>query len=206
MIERVTLTGLFKLELPIRDVLLCDGGFVTWNGETYQVEDPDFGILVGFEALTEGVGDEAPAGVFSMAPPEAAAVATLSQPGYQGSRLRLWIAEIDDQTGQVIGQPDLMLDWQLDSTRLRVGRGTRTLEMGCVTRGQRLMLLNDGNTLSAAYHRSIHPGEAGLDNATGLSTDVAWGTGSPPRGTTGGGGSSGGGNPVGSFVHSVFGQ
>ena len=180
--ERVLLSGLMKMELPDRDVLLCDGGFVVWDGQTYQASDDVFGILTGFDALSEGVGDEAPAGVLTMAPPTTAAAVTLSRPGYQGSRIRLWVAEIDEMTGYVIGEPDLMCDWQIDSTRLRIGRGKRELEIGCVTRGQRLMLVNDGNTLSPAWHRLVHPGEAGLDNATGLTTDVAWGAASPPRG------------------------
>ena len=180
--ERVLLSGLMRLELPIRDVLLCDGGMVKWGADIYRARDPDFGILAGFEALTEGVGDEAPAGILSMAPPSTAAAAVLSSPGYQGSRLRLWVAEVDEATGTVIGTPDLMCDWQLDQTRLRIGRGTRVLEMGCVTRGQRLMLRNEGNTLSPAFHRSIYPSEAGLDNATGLTVDVAWGVAAKPRG------------------------
>ncbi len=191
MIDRVLLAGLMKIELPIRDVLLCDGGFVRWGDDTYEVEDPDFGVLVGFEALTEGVGDEAPAGVLSLATPSTAAAAILSRPGYQGSRVRLWLAEIDEVTGVIIGEPDLMIDWQIDSTRTRRARGTRTLEIGCVTRGQRLMLVNEGNTLSPAFHRSIHPGEAGLDNATGLTVDVAWGAASAPRGVSSSGGGGG---------------
>lgn len=193
--NRVLLSGLLKIELPIRDVLLCDGGFVHWRDDVFEAEDTDFGVLVGFQALTEGVGDEAPAGMLSMATPTTAIAAVLSTPGYQGSRVRLWVAEIDEPTGAIIGEPDLMVDWQIDSTRLRVGRGTRTLEIACVTRGQRLMLVNDGNTLSPAFHRSIHPGEAGLDNATGLTVDVAWGAASAPRGvtSTGGGGAGGAG-------------
>lgn len=182
--ESILLTGLMKLELPVRPVLLCDAGVVTWNGDTYRSKDTDFGILSGFEALTEGVGDEAPAGILTMSPPATSAAALLSSPGYQGSRLRLWVAEIDPNTGHIIGEPDLMCDWQVDSTRLRIGRGTLALEIACVTQGQRLMLTNDGNTLSPAYHRSIHPGEAGLDNATGLTTDVAWGVAGPARGVS----------------------
>ena len=180
--ERILLTGLIKIELPVRDILLCDGGFLSWGGDTYRASDEDFGILTGFDALTEGTGDEAPAGILKLAPPSTAAAALLSSPGYQGARVRLWVSDVDESTGLVLGEPDLMADWQIDSTRLRIGRGTRELEIGCVTRGQRLLLNNDGNTLSPAFHRAIHPAEAGLDNATGLDAQVAWGTASPPRG------------------------
>lgn len=191
--DRILLTGLMRLELPIRDVLLCDGGVVRWGSTVYKSRDPEFGILTGFDALTEGVGDEAPAGTLTMAPPSTAAAATLSSPGYQGSRLRLWVAEVDAATGAVTGTPDLMCDWQLDQTRLRVGRGTRVLELGCVTRGQRLMLRNEGNVLSPSFHRSIWPNEAGLDNATGLTVDIAWGVAGPARGVSDLGGGGGGG-------------
>lgn len=182
--ERVLLTGLMKLELPARAITLCDGGFVRWNGDLYQVKDSEFGILTGFDALTEGVGDEAPAGTLTMAPPTTTAAALLTAPGNQGSRLRLWVAEIDESTGGVIGKPDQMVDWQVDSMRLRIGRGARLLEIGCVSHGQRLMLRNEGNTLSPSFHRMIYPGEAGLDNATGLTTDVAWGAAAAPRGAS----------------------
>ncbi|GAA4220283.1 hypothetical protein GCM10022253_24080 [Sphingomonas endophytica] len=182
--ERVLLSGLMKLELPGRTITLCDGGFVQWNGDLYQAKDDEFGILSGFNALTEGVGDEAPAGVLTMTPPSTTAATTLAAPGHQGSRLRLWVAELDERNGGVIGQPDQMVDWQVDSMRLRIGRGSRLLEIGCVTHGQRLMLRNEGNTLSPSFHRLIYPGEAGLDNATGLTTDVAWGAAAGPRGAS----------------------
>lgn len=181
--QTVLLSGLLKLELPGRDLLLCDGGFVRWGDDLYVSRDDEFGLLAGFDALTEGVGDEAPAGSLTLAPPSTAAAATLSQPGYQGARLRMWIAEIDPATGLIVGTPDAMVDWQLDQTRLRIGRGTRQLEMGCVTRAQRLMLRNEGNVLSTTFHAGIYKNEAGLNNATGLTIDVAWGVAAAPRGT-----------------------
>ncbi len=180
--DRVLLIGLMKMELPGRVVLLCDGGFVRWGGELYLGEDPDFGTLAGFEALSEGVGDEAPAGALTMLPRSTAAAATLSRPGYQNSRIRLWLAEIDEASGAVIGTPDLQADWQLDRTTLRLALGYRELEMGCVTRSQRLLARNEGNVLSSAFHSRIFPGERGHDNATGLEANFAWGAASPPRG------------------------
>jgi hypothetical protein len=41
--DRVLLAGLMKLELPGRDVLLCDGGFVLWAADTFVGVDPDLG-------------------------------------------------------------------------------------------------------------------------------------------------------------------
>lgn len=180
--ERVTLIGLLKLDLPGRaPVLLCDGGFVTFAGETYQSDDPAFGTVAGFEALTEGVGDELPAGTITFLPPRIAAAIELSRAGYQGSRLRMWIGEVGGD-GKLIGNPDQMADWQTDKTVVKRGSNARALQMICVTRSQRLLARNDGNAMSTASHQRVFAGERGHDNAVGMEVDVAWGVKAPPRG------------------------
>jgi hypothetical protein len=184
----IRLSGLMKMELPgEQTVRLCDGGFVPWGDEIFLSTDPTYGVLAGFEALTEGVGDEAPAGTLTMLPPSTAVAGDISRPGNQGSRIRLWIAEIGDD-GRVVGTPDQMADWQLDRTVLTIGRAKRSLEIGCVTLGQRLMVQNEGNVLGSSFHAGIFPGERGHDNAVGLEASVAWGTASPPRGAVSAGG------------------
>lgn len=181
--DRILLAGLMKMELPGRTVLLCDGGFVPWDGEIYLSADDVFGTIGGFEVPEEGVGEVIPSGSLSMLPPGTAAAVALSQPAYQGSRVRLWVAELDEATGQVIGVPDLQADWQLDRTVLRSKRGGRSVDIDCVSQGQRLLAKVEGNVLSSAHHSSIFGGERGFDNATGLATSFAWGVASPPRGT-----------------------
>lgn len=180
--ERVTLVGLLKLELPGRDVLLCDGGVVPFDGQLYQSSDDVFGTVSMFEALTEGTGDELPAGTITFLPRDVAGAVELSQPAYQNSRLRMWIAEVDEASGRIIGQPDLMADWQTDKTVLRRATGTRALEIGCVTRSQRLLIRNDGNALTSPAHQRVFPGERGFDNAVGMDIEIPWGVVAPPRG------------------------
>lgn len=180
--ERILLAGLMKAELPGHTILLCDGGFVPWNGETYLSADDTFGTIDGFEPPEEGVGDIVPGGTLTMLPNGDASAIALSQPSYQGSRIRFWVAEIAESTGQVIGDPDLQADWQLDRTILRSKRGSKELDIDMVSRAQRLLAKVEGVVLSSASHSSIFPGERGFDNATGLSTNFAWGDVSPPRG------------------------
>lgn len=181
--DRILLVGLLKAELPGRTVLLCDGGFVTWNDETYLSTDDVFGTAGGFEVPEEGVGDVIPSGTLTMLPPGSAAAIALTNPAYQGSRMRFWIAEVDEATGWVIGEPDLQAEWQMDRTTLRSKRGSRTVDIDCVSQAQRLLGKVEGNVLSSAFHSSIFAGERGFDNATGLPTEFAWGTASSPRGT-----------------------
>lgn len=191
----VTLAGLVKIELPDATLRLCDGAFVKWDAETFTSSDTDFGTIGSIEPVDEGVGDEIPALRMNFLPISTAAAADLSRPEYQGCRVRMWIAEVDLETNEVVGDPSLEFDGQADSTDLVIDRGTRELEMDIVSAAERLFLVNEGNTLSPRFHKSLYPGELGQDNAIGVGVGVAWGTALPAQtyGTGYGGGSEGGG-------------
>lgn len=182
MIDRVTLTGLIKLELPGRTVRICDGGTLVFAGETYTSEDSVLGILMSVEGVTEGVGDSAPRGKIIFAPRPEATPAQISSAAMQGSRLRAWIAEVDADTGMIVGIPDQQIDALIDVPRIGLGRNKREVEMDFVSALERLFIVDTGNILSGEYHRRLHPGELGCDNATGVSTEFAWGVASAPRG------------------------
>ena len=174
----VALIGLMKMELPTRTVRLCDGGFIVFDGEAYRSADDVFGTIASLEGLGEGVGDEVPALEVTFYPHGDAAPGDLSQPGFQTSRVRFWIAEYDVGAGTITGTPDLVFDGQLDRTALTVGQ-TREVACSVVSLAERLFELNIGNSLNPNWHKSVWPGELGHDNATGLSIPVAWGTESP---------------------------
>jgi hypothetical protein len=117
----------------------------------------------------------------------------LNSPDLQGTRLRMWIAEVDGDTGAVVGTPDQVLDSIVDVPRLRLQRGGMQLETDIVSRAERLFLINEGNVLSGEFHRRLYPSETGLNNAIGVPTVVAWGVVGAPRGTASqnGGGTAG---------------
>ena len=186
--NRVGLASLLKIELPSRDVLLCDGGFKVFGGETYQAKDPLFGTIAGCQELEEGIGEQVPALELTFLPPSTAAVADLSQPGYQKSRVRMWLAEYDVDAGTITSTPDLLFDGMLDQTSLSLGRDRRELSVSVVSTAERLFAKNKGNALSPTFHKSVWPGETGHDNASGLQIPVAWGAEAPQAGN-------------GSFIH-----
>lgn len=179
--DRACLSGLVKIELTDATLRLCDGAFVIWGAETFDAEDEVFGTIGSMQPVEEGAGDEIPALRMTFLPKSTAAAADLSQPEWQGCRVRLWIAEVDIDTNAVIGTPDLMFDGQLDSTVLVIGRGTRELEMEIVSAAERMFLINEGNTLSPRFHKLLYPGELGEDNAIGVGVGVAWGTSLPAQ-------------------------
>lgn len=192
----VTLAGLVRIDLPEAELRLCDGAFVIWGADKYESAHPDFGTIGSMEPIEEGTGDEIPALRMTFLPRDSAAAAELSRPEWQGCRVRMWIAEVDIETFEVVGEPDLMFDGQLDSTELVIDRGTRELEMDIVSAAERLFVINEGNTLSPRFHKSLYPDELGEDNATGVGVGVAWGTALPAQTYSTGfsyGGSGGGG-------------
>lgn len=196
------LAGLAKIELPAYTMRLCDGGFVYFAAEKYTSSDDEFGSIESVNAFEENTGDEAPGGQIIFLPKNTAAAATLSQPEYQGSRIRFWLARVDEATG-IISETEQVADMELDTTRLMVGKGTRKLEMTFIATAERLFNISEGNVLSPRFHKSVWPGELGLDNATGVPLTVAWGVKGPPRGSAVGGSMSGGGS-VANTVHTFM--
>jgi hypothetical protein len=178
------LAGLLHWEAGDEDVRLVDGGTLTVDGDVFTTRHAIFGAISGFDAVNEGVGDEAPASVITFSPASNADPYAINSPDLQGSRIRMWIAEVDGDTGEVVGTPDQVLDSIVDVPRLRIGRGTTQLELDIVSRAERLFLVNEGNVLSGEFHRRLYPSETGLNNAIGVPTVVAWGTVGAPRGTT----------------------
>ena len=177
--KRVGFTGLVQMDLPGQTIRLCDGAQFSWAGELYRNRDPLFGVISAVDPIEEGAGGQIPAGGITMMVPRGPGAAQLSQPGFQKSRVRFWLAEYNADSGQIVGTPDLQFEGWIDQTKWRAGGDARELHITIVSTSERLLELNIGNTMSSAWHKSIWPGETGQDNATGLSRPVAWGVEAP---------------------------
>lgn len=201
--ERITLATAMKLELPSHTVLMASGGQFVLGGDTYEAE-PDvlLGVPESFDAGEEGVGDEAPSIEITFIPPpeEDVPSADLNTMDLANSRLRIWVVEIDEDTGLVIGTGDQLCDMMLDYPRLTFGAEGRRLVLSFVPSAERLFETNIGNVLSPAFHERVWPGEKGLANASAVSRSVAWGAAAAPRGSSSGGGGGGGYTPSGGGV------
>lgn len=177
--NRYLLAGLLQVDLPAHTVRLCDGGSLDWDGDTFTARDSVFGVVQGLTTISEAVGNQLPTFTLSFLPPEAVASADLIDKTFQGSRLRIWTAEVDEDTGLITGDPDLEADMIIDVPTLRWENGVRILEVDCVSAWQRLFDFNEGNFLDGPSHKRIYPSEQGLDNVTGVATTFAWGTAGP---------------------------
>lgn len=187
-------TGLLKIELPDGDVLLSDGGVTEFGGDIYSPVDPVLGSLASIDTIAEGTGDELPALELTFAPPGVTATTALSNGAIQRSRVRLWIAEYDTDTGEVTGTPELRFIGFVDQPQVAFAFRQFSVTITCVPDLELLFAKDTGNGLSSTFHKALYPGELGHDNASGLSIPVAWGVSSPPRGGTTFSGSGSGGS------------
>lgn len=179
----LTLVGLLKLDLPGGAVRLCDGGFCDWQGERYMAEHPVWGTIAAIEPVDEGVGDMAPGGKISFMPAPDAPASALSSKTHANARLRGWLGEIGPD-GKTVTTARPLFDGLIDTTAIRLPRGQRLVDVTFIARAERLFLVNQGNTLSPRFHKSVWPGEAGFDNCTGVPKSVAWGVEAPAQNST----------------------
>lgn len=189
------LTWLLRLDLPSGPVFLSDGGVTTWGGHTYSADHPVLGSFSQIGELTEGFGPELPEQEIVFAPPSNAALAPLQAGAFRRSALRLWLAEYNPATGAVVGVPDLRFAGRMDRVRQQFGLRQLSIVVSAVPETEVLLFSDDGNGLSASFHKAIHPGETGHDQASGLVNTVSWGveSGTGRGGFTGVGSNPGGG-------------
>lgn len=188
------MVGLIEIELPLRTVRLCDGGFVNWPARgMFTAEDSEFGTVDTVEPVGESISDEAPGGKLTLLPPSLVAASALFQPTAQGSPIRFWLGEVTQSTGLILGTPELVFDGLVDRLSLKTERGSRRVEIDFIAAAERLFMVREGNVLSPRFHKAVWPGELGFDHATGVPGLVPWGVSGPGRGTISGGGGGGGG-------------
>jgi len=186
-------TWLLRLDLPSGSVFLSDGGITVFGGDTYSPTDDDIGSISQVSEVTEGFGAELPELEVVIAPPSNAALTPLQEGAFRRSAVRLWLAEFDADTGAIVGTPELRFAGRMDRVRQQYAFQDLKIIVSAVPETEVLLFSDDGNGLSAEFHKAVYPGETGHDQATGLVVTVTWGVESVRRGGSGGSGGVGGG-------------
>lgn len=172
-----SITGLLKVELPDRTLLLCDGAFFEHDSETYRASDAVFGKVTGIRMSAEGVGREIPALQVTFKPRDTStAITSVSSAAIQQSLVKRWVAEYDRDTGLIVDTPELRFIGYLDRPQISFSAGQMIISITAVPYLETMFFTNTGNGQSPDFHKSLYPGELGHDNATGLGVDVAHGT------------------------------
>lgn len=168
--------GAVSITLPSGEVNLLDGaGLLEFGGRTYVGQDDTFGTISDVENLTDGTGDNAPAIGLTLLPAGDAAAAALASPTMQGSPVAIYLGAVNKMTGAVIPSPHLIFLGEIDVPALVSGEEGRRLDYEIVSVFERLFEDDESARLSAGFHRSIFPNEAGLDFVTGVAEPVYWG-------------------------------
>lgn len=183
--DNIHLIAFCKIELPTRTLRICDGGFMYFGGEKYEAEDAVFGSIAAVDELEAALGDAAEDAKIVFLPPATTAASEINRKQFHLSRARFWMGVIGSD-GKTVTTAEQLMDALVDYTVLRLRQSGRELEMSFIGRPEKFFLRNEGNSLNPRFHKSVWPGEKGLDN-TGAKQTVAWGVGSP-RGVSGGGG------------------
>ena len=171
---------------------LVGSGELLWGNRKFGGRDPRYGVLVSASNIKDGVADEAPDWSLTFAPPDEVAVELLTNANVQGSLVNGYIGVVNRVTGQLIPDPLQVFAGELDVPRLRVGKGSRTVEWRCVSWLERFHDTETGARLSDSHHKMVWPGETGLANMTGIAKTSYWGVEKVPSGVTyGAGGGSG---------------
>ena len=184
-----------ELVLPERTVRLTSGGTVVFGSQIYHPEDADIGVLSEVGEIEDGEVGEATAPDLSFAAYTDAGVVELS--GAQGSAWTLYWGLVNPETGAVIGTPETVTSGYLNVGALGFGPGKRALSFSSYTEEQFQLLDDSQRRLNPAHHKSIWPGETGLDNVTEYDRKVFWRADDPPRSVRYGGGGGGGGGGAG---------
>src|SRR3546814_34374 len=164
------------LVLPSYNLRLLDGaGTLTFSGKTFVGRDATYGVLAAIEAIRDGAGDQSPSLTITLLPSNDAAAADLAGASMQGSQVSIWVGAVDQATGIVIPDPDLIFFGELDQPTIKAGDNSRALEWTVVSVFDRFFDLEEGQRLAAGFHQSIWAGELGMDFVTGVDEDIYWG-------------------------------
>jgi len=201
-----TIFGSVSIDLPGADINLLDGaGFLSFGGRDYVGRHPVFGTLAAMDSLTDGFGTEAPRISITLLPASDAAATDLAAANMQGAPVLVHYGAINPATGQVVPDPLLLFIGELDVPVLTAGENNRELEYEVASVFVRFFSDDEGHRLSPGFHKSIWPGELGMDFLTSVPQGVYWGVEAPPRGVSGGGSGGGGydSNSLGNYLNSL---
>jgi hypothetical protein len=168
----------FDIQLANARVCLSDGlPEVTFpigsENVTFINSDPIFGVVSSCEGWSDGLTDEAPSTSLTITPIEDAAIPYLCDPRNQTGPINIYFGLIDDATGAVIGNPELLYAGEYDTGTLKASADTREVDINVISAWERFFNVDKGFRLNLRYQQSIHPNENGLKFMV-TKQDVCW--------------------------------
>lgn len=171
---------LLKIELPGHTIRVLDGaGQITFDSEVYTGADDEYGTLDAIETVSEQVGTEAPMLQLTFLSASVDALADITNPANQGSPVNVWFGAVDDATGLLIGEPELLFIGELDTADVEVGGAATVISFSVASAWERLFDMGEGQRLNNAFIQSIYPGALGAEFVIAIQRDLPWGYDAP---------------------------
>lgn len=172
--DALLIVELLQIDLPGGAVRFASEGFVKWAEDTFDAEDETFGVLSDISGFETGVIGGPPRIQFTILPPSAAAIASLSDPAAQGAQVQWWTCLVDPATGLLIGAPERQFTGIFDVPRQVIGMGS-TVTLECGTWGELALAPNSQARGNPSYHKSIWGSlELGYDGVTDVKKWIYW--------------------------------
>lgn len=191
--SRAMATGFFEFDFSTGTRRLMIGaGEVDSAGVTFKGYDETFGSVAGGQEVSEDASGEAPNTSVTIAISPDADKADVASEAVQLTPVRISLAALTlDASKHLIAIPDPepLFDGFVDQAISQLDNKKDEVEYTLVSVFDFFFEDNEGQRLNGPFHKSMYPAETGLDNVTGVTRRIYWGT----EGPNGGGGSFGGG-------------
>ena len=202
--ERAQVTGFLDIAFPsgTRRMML-GAGEVAWGANTYKGFDPTFGTIVGGDDLREDTSGEAPNTILTVEVAPTATRSDIASKVVQLAEVKIYLAalQLDGSNKLVaIADPELLATGFIDQAVSGLDARKDQVDYTIISAFDYFFEDSEGQRLNGPFHKSVWTGELGLDNVTGVTRKIYWGTYGPGAGGVGqiGGGAQGG---VTSFVN-----
>lgn len=148
-----------------------DGGFLVWEGNLYRAKT-SYGVVSEIGEISDGIDGETTTCPITIMPASDEAFSALIAFGVQGAAVSIHFATVDFHTGLLIGEPELLLQSELDVPSLSGSGGNLVHET--ITEEARMLEVNDERRLTDSFHKDVWPLERGYENVTGLKVKIYW--------------------------------
>lgn len=185
---RLLVNGGF-IDIPASGYLLSEDGSplldeaghpIAAEATRYESRDDVFGVFSSIEEITDGVGAEAPSVQLTLTPPAETPVGQVAAVELQGSPVRIWVGVVDPVTGQVIGEPMLLISGDIDTAAIQIDEeGNLSVVDEITSVFEEFFLANDLARLSDGFHQYLWPGELGCSFVTWVTHQIYWGSEAP---------------------------
>lgn len=167
--------------------------------------DPAFGAVVGGEEVREDTTGEAPNTSVTITVADGADKAAIASDSVQLTPVTISLAALTlNESKRLIAIPDpeVVFDGFIDQAIISLDKKRDEVDYTLISAFDYFFEDSEGQRLNGPFHKSMYPTETGLDNVTGVTRKVYWGTYGPNQGPGGGigGGRAAIGGPTGGFV------